>query len=170
MDFQKYAARETSELVGRLVTGASEKVAGDLQALRQAFDMVTGALDAALASQPGPEYQDEVAALATRLNAEAARHAAAASDQVRNEAQATIDQLRAELQARTTETPALAGSLAEAQAQVDGLAADLHAEKKLTEAAQVECARHEEAQRRTEAARLEIEGALERARGESDAV
>jgi hypothetical protein len=167
MDFQNYAAHETSELVNRLVTGASDKVAGDLQALRQAFDMVTSALDAALASQTGPEYQDEVAALAGRLTAEAARQAAAASEQVRNEAQVTIDHLRAELQAGTTETAALAASLEQAQAQADGLAALLHAEKKLTDAARAE---HEEAQRRTGAARVELEGALERARGDSDAV
>jgi hypothetical protein len=132
MEFGDYAARETSALVGRVMAGVSEKSARDLQALRKALDTVVGAVDAALASQPPAECENEVAQLAGRLAAEAATRAETAGEQVRKQAQATIDQLRA---------------------QADATRAD--------------CARLEDAHKHAEAARLEIERALEKAREES---
>jgi hypothetical protein len=177
MDFRKYATSETSDLVGRVVAGASDKVAGDLQALRQAFEMVTGALDAALASQTDTNFQAEVAALAERLAVEAAKQAEAASQQVRQQAQTTIDELRSRLKTQTTEQAAVAASLAEARSQADKLGHDLQAQQKLTGAqeklageARAECARTEDARKKAEAARLEVEGALQNAKGERAAI
>jgi hypothetical protein len=170
MEFREYAARETSALVGRLLAGVSEKSARDLQALRQALDKVTGAIDAALASETNPECGDELTGLAERLTAQAATQAEAASEQARKEAQATIDQLRAALQAQSTENTGLTASLTEAQAQADRLGLELQSQKNLTDAARAECARAEDAQKRIEAARLEIEAALEKARRESGAI
>jgi len=169
MEFRKYAAHETSELVGRLVTGLSEKVAGDLQPLRHALDTLTAAMNAALATQAVPDYRGEVAALAERLAAEATSRAEAASEQVRKEAQATIDQLRAELEAQSKENAGLAAGLTEARAQADRVALELKTQKDLTDAARAESAQARDAQKRVEAARLEIQGALENARREAKA-
>ena len=139
MEFGDYAARETSALVDRVMAGVSEKSARDLQALRKALDTVVGAVDAALASQPPAECENEVAQLAGRLAAEAATRAETASEQVRKQAQATIDQLRAEIQTQTQQA----------------------------DAARADCARLEDAHKHAEAARLEVERALEKAREES---
>lgn len=139
MEFGDYAARETSALVARVMAGVSEKSARDLQALRKALDTVVGAVDAALASQPRAECEDEVAQLTGRLAAEAATRAETASEQVRKEAQATIDQLRAEIQTQTQQA----------------------------DAARADCARLEDAHKRAEAARLAVERALEKALEES---
>ncbi len=170
MEFQDYAVRETSDLVGRLVAGASEKVVGDLQALRQAFDMVTGALDAALANQTGPEYRDEVARLAERLAAEAAKAADAAREEARRQAQVTVDELKATIETRTAENAALTDSLSRMQAQVDGLHAKLREQAGLTDAARAECSRAEEAVKRTEAARRDVESVLEKTRSEYELI
>lgn len=165
MDFREYAARETSETVGNLVAEVSRKVTGDLQALREAFDMVTAALDTALANQSNPDCAQDVTALAERLAAEAGRQAEAAGEQVRAEAQAVIDELRANVQAQSTDNAALTAALEKARTELARVRSDLDAETALTEAARAECAAAHEGQKRAEAAGAEIQ---EKARRESD--
>ena len=167
MEFRDYAARETSALVGRVTTAVSEKSAHDLQALRKALDAVVVAVDAALANQPRADCEKELAALAGRLAADAATRTDTASEQIRKQAQAAIDQLRTQLKTQSTQNDALTTSLKEARAEAERLRAEIQAQAKQADAASRERARLEDAHKRTEAARLEIERALGKAREES---
>jgi predicted nucleic acid-binding Zn-ribbon protein len=170
MDLRNYAARETSALIDRLAAGASGKVAADLKELRQAFDMVKSAIESALTSQIIPDQRDEVAALAGRLADEAAKQSAAASEQVRKEAQAIIDQLKATAQTQAAEKATLATALKDAGAQVERLRLACDTQKDLTDSARKECARLEEANKASENARADLQGALDKARRDHAAV
>ena len=164
MDYRNYAARETSALVERLAAGAACKVAGELQELRQAFDMVKSAIESALTSQVIPDPSADVAALADRLGAEAAKQVTTATDQVRKEAQAVIDQLKAAAEAQANEKTSLVAALKEASAQVEKLRAALDTQKDLTETAHKEYARVLDRQKQAETGRAELEKSLEKAR------
>jgi len=170
MDFRKYAARETTALVSRLVAAASEKASGDLQALRHAFDLVAGAIDEAVARQSGPEYRDEVAALADRLSAEAVTQAEAAGERAREQAQAALEQAGAALQAKVAENSTLKVALVNARAEAGRLALELQAQETITEAARAESKRSLASRQAAEAVWLELEAALETARGERGAI
>jgi hypothetical protein len=97
MEFKNLVTRETSDLVGRLVSGVAEKSSRDFQALRHALDLVTEAVDTAIASERRPDYREELAKLVERLDAEAMGAVHAAAQQAQREAQETVEQLRREL-------------------------------------------------------------------------
>ncbi|MGE5359614.1 MAG: hypothetical protein ACM3NQ_11400 [Bacteroidales bacterium] len=125
MEFRNLVTRETSELVGRLVNGVAEQSARDLQALKHALDLVTEAVDSALATDRCPDYHDDVAKLAERLQAEsaAAVHAAtaqiqAAGAQLERETQQTIDALRRQATDATAEVKAVTAQREELMAQL----------------------------------------------------
>jgi hypothetical protein len=114
MEFQDYAATETSALCARLLAGQAGATLQQLQALRDAIDATARALEAA----PQPEEQvDELVARLTAAAYEEARRAGDESRRISQEARRAIDEAEATLQTQVEENARLVAAVASADAE-----------------------------------------------------
>jgi hypothetical protein len=190
MDFQNFAAQETSELIARLLAHRSETSASQVRSVREALEAALHSLESA------PQVDRDVQDLVDRLT-----HASeVAVQRVKEEADATAGGLRNEIETllseidavrraleskaresdeRQAELDARAAALARMEAEATELRSEIQNERERLEAAdrdlaatveahaEVEAALHEaEAARRQEAnARTGIEESLKQAEG-----
>jgi hypothetical protein len=113
MEFRDYAASQTSEVITRLLAGASAQSRQQLTALREALGHAASALQAALDAKPATDGR-AVEELIEHLTRAAAAHAD-------EQAARAVEPLKAEVASHANEIAALAGSLEESQAQGDAL-------------------------------------------------
>jgi hypothetical protein len=152
MEFRDYAAKETSALISRLLSGHSKNSLQQLQAFRKALDAATKAIETAV--NASPDFDDEVVRLTERLTKAVATEVEAQHQRVFEEAKATIEAARAELKAQAAEREKLADRVEELEGQAETLRAEMKSYKDRADAArgEVSQARNEIAQARNEAA------------------
>ena len=100
MEFQDYAAKETSALFGRLRASQTGATLQQLQAIREAIDAAARAIETA----PEPDQEiDELIAGLTAAAHEEARRAGDESRRISQEARRAIDEAEAALQKQVDE-------------------------------------------------------------------
>ncbi len=165
MDFQDFAAKETTAAVGRALAESSEGYRQRLQAFRSAINAATKALESALASTPHVELNDLAARLAKTASAEtesAVQRARTEADRSAADAKSALEAVRAQLKAETKDKDALAATLAETRAKADELRLENQTQKERIETARQEIAAAREAHKKAETARGEATAACDK--------
>jgi chromosome segregation ATPase len=122
MEFQDYAATETSALVGRLLGGQAGATLQQLQVIKEAIEAARQALEAA----PQPEQEiDELVARLTAAASEEVRRAGDESRRISQEARRAIDEAEMALQLQVDENARLAAAVAKADAETALLKSEL---------------------------------------------
>jgi predicted nucleic acid-binding Zn-ribbon protein len=122
MEFQDYAARETSALFGRLRASQAGASLQQLQAIRDAIDAAARAIETA------PEPDQELDELITGLTAaahEEARRAGDESRRISQEARRAIDEAEEAVQKQLEENARLAAAVAKADVETALLRSEL---------------------------------------------
>ena len=122
MEFQDFAAKETSALVGRLRADHAGATLQQLHAIREAIDAAARAIEAT------PEPDQDIDELITRLTAaahEEARRAGDESRRISQEARRAIDEAEEALQKQIEENARLAAAVARADAETALLQSEL---------------------------------------------
>ncbi len=133
MEFQDYAAKETSALFGRLRASQTGATLQQLQAIREAIDAAARAIETA----PEPDQEiDELIAGLTAAAYEEARRAGDESRRISQEARRAIDEAEAELQKQVDENARLAAAVARSDAEAALLKSELEAAQERAEAAE----------------------------------
>ncbi len=148
MEFRDYAATHTSELLTRLLAGATAQSRQQLTTLRAALDEAVSALEAALEA-PAPSHEKDVENLVDQLTRAASAHA-------EEEAARAVEPLRAEIASHADEIAVLAGTLEESQGQADLLRNDIEAARAQAAGAKSQL---EALTQELEAARMQLEQA-----------
>jgi predicted nucleic acid-binding Zn-ribbon protein len=132
MEFSEIAAKETSTLVNRALSGSAASSLQHLRTLRASIETATKALEAALATPAGADR--EVAELVARLTKAAAAETDAAVARTKADAHKQLEALRAELKDLTKEKDAVAAAVREHAKEKDAFAATLKDRTKEKEA------------------------------------
>jgi predicted nucleic acid-binding Zn-ribbon protein len=133
MEFQDYAAKETSALFGRLRASQTGATLQQLQAIREAIDAAARAIEAA----PEPDQEiDELIAGLTAAAYEEARRAGDETRRISQEARRAIDEAEAALQTQVDETARLAAAVAKADAEAALLRSELEIAQERADAAE----------------------------------
>jgi hypothetical protein len=133
MEFQDYAAKETSALFNRLRASQTGATLQQLEAIREAIDAAARAIEAA------PEPDQEIDELIAGLTAAAYEEARRAGDETRRigqEARRAIDEAEAALQTQVDENARLAAAVAKADAEAALLRSELDLAQERAEAAE----------------------------------
>ena len=157
MEFQDYAAKETSALFGRLRASQTGATLQQLQTIREAIDA------AALAIETAPEPDQEIDELISGLTAAAYEEARRAGDETRRisqEARRAIDEAEAALQTQVDESTRLTAAVAKADAEAALLRSELETAQERADAAERDFLA-------TVDAHGELEAALKAANGET---
>ena len=133
MEFQDYAAKETSALFGRLRASQTGASLQQLQAIREAIDAAARAIETA--PEPDQELDDLIAGL-TAAAYEEARRAGDESRRISQEARRAIDEAEAELQKQVDENAGLAAAVARTDAEAALLRSELETAQERAEAAE----------------------------------
>jgi chromosome segregation ATPase len=133
MEFQDYAAKETSALFGRLRASQTGASLQQLQAIREAIDAAARAIETA--PEPDQELDDLIAGL-TAAAYEEARRAGDESRRISQEARHAIDEAEAELQKQVDENAGLAAAVARTDAEAARLRSELETAQERAEAAE----------------------------------
>jgi predicted nucleic acid-binding Zn-ribbon protein len=123
MEFNDYAAKETSDLIKRVFATSSQETRQRVEALRAALDTAAKALQGAAADAPDTEA--EVADLVGRLAKAATAEADARLKRLSTEARKITDSLRADLDEQAKQKETLEESLKDALLHLDGVRAEL---------------------------------------------
>jgi predicted nucleic acid-binding Zn-ribbon protein len=158
MDFQEFAATETSALLARSGGESAETSRQRVQAFRSAINAAIKALETALTTQP----PIDVSELAGRLAKAATAESETAARRVAAEAKTVTESLQNRLDAEIKEKESLTAALAESRVQADELRLDLQNEKGRIEQAREELLSAREAQKALEAARAEAVTGIDR--------
>ena len=133
MEFQDYAAKETSALFGRVRASQTGASLQQLQAIREAIDAAARAIETA----PEPDQEiDELIAGLTAAAYEEARRAGDESRRISQEARRAIDEAEAELQKQVDENAGLAAAVASTDAEAALLRSELETALERAEAAE----------------------------------
>ena len=133
MEFQDYAAKETSALFGRVRASQTGASLQQLQAIREAIDAAARAIETA----PEPDQEiDELIAGLTAAAYEEARRAGDESRRISQEARRAIDEAEAELQKQVDENAGLAAAVARTDAEAALLRSELETAQERAEAAE----------------------------------
>ena len=133
MEFQDYAAKETSALFGRLRASQTGASLQQLQAIREAIDAAARAIETA----PEPDQEiDELIAGLTAAAYEEARRAGDESRRISQEARRAIDEAEAELQKQVDENAGLAAAVARTDAEAALLRSELETAQERAETAE----------------------------------
>ena len=133
MEFQDYAAKETSALFSRLRASQTGATLQQLQAIREAIDAAAQAIETA------PEPDEEIDELIAGLTAAAYEEARRAGDETRRisqEARRAIDEAEAALQIQVDENARLTAVVAKADVETALLRTELEAAQERAEAAE----------------------------------
>ena len=133
MEFQDYAAKETSALFGRLRASHTGATLQQLQAIREAIDAAARAVETA----PEPDQEiDELIAGLTAAAYEEARRAGDESRRISQEARRAIDEAEAELQKQVDENARVAAAVARTDAEAALLRSELETAQERADAAE----------------------------------
>jgi predicted nucleic acid-binding Zn-ribbon protein len=133
MEFQDYAAKETSALFSRLRASQTGATLQQLQAIREAIDAAAQAIETA------PEPDEEIDELIAGLTAAAYEEARRAGDETRRisqEARRAIDEAEAALQIQVDENARLTAVVAKADVETALLRTELETAQERAEAAE----------------------------------
>ncbi len=160
MEFNTFAAKETSALLTRVLGTASQASQKRVEALRAALETASKAFEQAAAATP--DFEQDVDEVVKKISKAAAAETDARMKQLSAEARKIADALRAELADVIGEKEALAISLKDSRAQLDGLRGELQAEQKQSQAAQKQLADLNAALKKSEAARADATAARDK--------
>lgn len=160
MEFSDLAAKETSALLTRVFSTASQASLQRVDALRAALETATKALEDAIAATPNVD--GEVDDLVKRLNKAAAAEADARLKHLSGEARKITDALRAELAEVIGEKEALGISVKDARAQIDTVRGELQAEQKHVQSVQKQLAEASATHKKLEAAKADAAAARDK--------
>lgn len=133
MEFQDYAATETSALVGRLLGGQAGVTLQQLKAIKEAIEAAAQALEVA----PQPEQEiDELVARLTAAASEEVRRAGDESRRISQEARRAIDEAETALQLQVEENARLAAAVAKADAETALLKSELETAQERADSAE----------------------------------
>ena len=133
MEFQDYAAKETSALFGRLRASHAGATLQQLQAIREAIDAAARAIETA----PEPDQEiDELIAGLTAAAHEEARRAGDESRRISQEARRAIDEAEEALQKQLEDNARLAAAVAKADAETALLKSELETAQERADAAE----------------------------------
>jgi predicted nucleic acid-binding Zn-ribbon protein len=133
MEFQDYAAKETSALFSRLRASQTGATLQQLQAIREAIDAAAQAIEAA----PEPDQEiDELIAGLTAAAYEEARRAGDETRRISQEARRAIDEAEAALQIQVDENARLTAAAAKTEAEAALLRSELETAQERAEAAE----------------------------------
>jgi chromosome segregation ATPase len=133
MEFQDYAAKETSALFGRLRASQTGATLQQLQAIREAIDAAAQAIETA----PEPDREiDELIAGLTAAAYEEARRAGDETRRISQEARRAIDEAEAALAIQVDENARLTAALAKVDAEAALLRNELDTAQERAEAAE----------------------------------
>jgi len=124
MEFSAFAEKETSALIGRILSESAQSSRQRVDALRAALDTAAKAVEAVVAHPP--DTQGQVAELVSQLAKAATAEADARLKRLSSEARKITDSLRADLEEKASEKEALEGSLKDALGQLEGALGDLN--------------------------------------------
>ena len=133
MEFQDYAAKETSALFSRLRASQTGATLQQLQAIREAIDAAAQAIETA----PEPDQEiDELIAGLTAAAYEEARRAGDETRRISQEARRAIDEAEAALQIQVDENARLSAVVAKADVETALLRTELETAQERAEAAE----------------------------------
>jgi chromosome segregation ATPase len=133
MEFQDYAAKETSALFGRLRASHAGATLQQLQAIRDAIDAAVQAVE----TEPEPDQEiDELIAGLTAAAHEEARRAGDESRRISQEARRAIDEAEEALQKQLEDNARLAAAVAKADAETALLKSELETAQERADAAE----------------------------------
>ena len=153
MEFNALAAKETSALLTRVLSTASQASLQKVDALRAALDAAAKALEASIADTPSVDQ--EVEEVVKRLAKAATADADARLKHLSAEARKITDALRSELAEASAEKEKLAASLKDARTDLDSTRAQLQSEQKQAAAFRKELSEVQAANKKLEAAKIE---------------
>jgi chromosome segregation ATPase len=160
MEFRDYASKETSGLLGRLLSSRADTSLQHIRALRDALDEAARGIQA---EADNPQVEQEIQELIRRLNTAASTAARAAAQKVQKEMQAALDAADSELKAQREEnerqTAAACDAQARAEADAQALREELKRETERADAADRDLDAAIEAHAQVDAARVEAEAA-----------
>jgi hypothetical protein len=160
MDFNVLAAKETSALLTRVLSAASQESLQKVDALRSALDTAVKALAGSVADTP--DFDGDVEEVVKRLTKAATAEADARLKHLSAEARKITDALRSELAEATAERDKLFASLKDVRADLESTRAQLQTEQKQAAVFRKELSEVQAANKKLELARADAVAAREK--------